>query len=127
MQCPKCQTALDPVRVDEVDVDQCSGCQGVWFDALELGPLLDKHEAGVKALLEGERDEALNAQRSVSCPRDQAQLLRVYSLRNNEVILDVCAECRGVWLDGGEFQQIKAGQPDVRLHKLISREAQRRA
>ena len=35
MNCPKCQSAMQPVNFDGIEIDQCSQCQGLWFDALE--------------------------------------------------------------------------------------------
>ncbi|MEX0803873.1 MAG: zf-TFIIB domain-containing protein [Candidatus Binatia bacterium] len=34
--------------------------------------------------------------------------MRVYSSIDRSVILDACAECRGIWLDGGEFEKLFA-------------------
>lgn len=36
MRCPKCGTALKEIRQDEVVIDHCSGCHGVFLDAGEL-------------------------------------------------------------------------------------------
>jgi Zn-finger nucleic acid-binding protein len=39
-----------------------------------------------------------------SCPVDGAVLLKEHS---NEIIIDRCPECNGVWLDAGEIEAIK--------------------
>jgi Zn-finger nucleic acid-binding protein len=44
------------------------------------------------------------------CPRDASELLRVYSSINRSVVIDACADCRGIWLDGGEFEKLFAAQ-----------------
>ena len=42
MDCPKCDGAqLEAIEVDEVEVDRCGACAGIWFDPSELGRLLD--------------------------------------------------------------------------------------
>ena len=36
MKCPRCRTALEPIRVDDLDLHTCPQCQGLWFEADEL-------------------------------------------------------------------------------------------
>ncbi len=40
-----------------------------------------------------------------TCPVDGATLLKEH---NNEIIIDRCPKCQGVWLDAGEIEAIKA-------------------
>ena len=44
------------------------------------------------------------------CPRDGSELIRVCSCIERSVILDACADCRGIWLDGGEFEKLFAAR-----------------
>jgi hypothetical protein len=39
-RCPKCGAELVPVHYQEVELDKCSGCQGVWLDVGELDRLV---------------------------------------------------------------------------------------
>ncbi len=32
MQCPKCNGAMEAKNIEDVEVDVCSKCSGVWFD-----------------------------------------------------------------------------------------------
>jgi hypothetical protein len=34
--CPKCGEALEEITFQEIQVDRCTACQGVWLDAGEL-------------------------------------------------------------------------------------------
>ncbi len=45
LQCPKCQGTLEAVIVDQVEIDVCNKCGGVWLDAGELEQL-SKRESG---------------------------------------------------------------------------------
>ena len=38
MNCPKCSSEMETVTYDDVEVDRCSGCQGLWFDGGEIEP-----------------------------------------------------------------------------------------
>jgi len=44
MKCPKCGIDLEEVKYQEVMIDRCNKCQGIWLDAGELD-LLVKCEA----------------------------------------------------------------------------------
>lgn len=39
MQCPRCTGTLHEVAVNDVRIDRCDTCQGVWLDAGELEQL----------------------------------------------------------------------------------------
>ena len=104
MNCPKCENELlASTAIRGVEVDRCSRCHGVWFDEEELSALINDQAVGNR-MLKGS-DSGIDRQPGI-CPRDGTQLLRVYSKRNRAVVLDRCSECRGVWLDGGEFQRL---------------------
>lgn len=106
MDCPKCKTEpLVAFEIEAVSVDRCSACAGVWFDAEELSQLLSEEARHIAELLKGGVSEQADEKRA-RCPRDASQMMRVYSSMDHSVILDVCGECRGVWLDGGEFKKL---------------------
>ena len=102
---------MNQFLVQGVTVERCSSCSGIWFDARELGQLLAEDARHVASLRRGTDQEELGGKRGF-CPRDGSELLRVYSSIDRSVILDACADCRGIWLDGGEFEKLfAAGQP----------------
>jgi hypothetical protein len=109
MKCPKCKTeSFAAFSVQEVEVDRCSSCNGIWFDAQELVQLLTEDARQLTLLREGEKKAELDAKRG-NCPHDNSPLLRVYSSINRSVIVDACPQCRGIWLDGGEFEKLLSG------------------
>jgi Zn-finger nucleic acid-binding protein len=106
MQCPKCRTeTLKEFAVRSVTVERCSCCNGTWFDARELAELLEEDASYVASLRRGSVKEPIAGTKGF-CPRDGSELLRVYSSIERSVIIDACAECRGTWLDGGEFDRL---------------------
>lgn len=111
MNCPKCRVPdLHAAVVQEVEVDRCRACGGVWFDADELGRLLALDARELKPLTRGGGDPSANVL-AARCPRDANPFLRVVSPRDRRVILDMCPACRGLWLDGGEFARLAAAAP----------------
>lgn len=110
MNCPKCQSAkLTEFKVEGVAVDRCGDCTGIWFDAVELSQLLAEDARQVAALTRGASDQSLDQKRG-RCPRDGADLLRMFSAIDRDVVLDACADCHGIWLDGGEFAKLLAAR-----------------
>lgn len=107
MQCPKCITReLGATRIRGIEVDQCPGCRGIWFDESELATLLQATPSELKPLERGRADPDTDRQKA-RCPRDGRVLIRVRSTRNARLAVDVCPECRGLWLDGGEFLALR--------------------
>lgn len=45
MRCPRCDGNLHEGKVDEVSIDTCEKCGGVWLDSGELEQLT-KHDSG---------------------------------------------------------------------------------
>ncbi|MGH7874372.1 MAG: zf-TFIIB domain-containing protein [Candidatus Binatia bacterium] len=110
MKCPKCGTeTLGEVFVENVAVDRCSTCDGIWFDAHELNQLLADDARQIASLRRGSTHEQADAKKG-RCPRDDSDLLRVFSAIEKTVVLDACPECRGIWLDGGEFTKLFAAR-----------------
>lgn len=106
MRCPKCQTdSCVASQVQEINVDRCETCGGIWFDEQELVLLLNENLPLLASLRGGADPEELNSKRG-RCPRDSTPLLRVYSSFSRSVVVDTCPHCHGMWLDGGEFDEL---------------------
>ena len=44
MHCPKCGAPLKARSFQKVEIDQCTGCNGIWLDAGELDQVAGKEE-----------------------------------------------------------------------------------
>jgi Zn-finger nucleic acid-binding protein len=42
INCPVCQQSMQVLQKDNLKLDQCSVCQGIWLDAFEIRPLLQQ-------------------------------------------------------------------------------------
>lgn len=110
MNCPKCETiVLAASRVRDVEVDRCPQCRGIWFDEHELQRLVGLTPSELRTLQSKKTDESLNQKRG-QCPRDGEEMLRVYSPRNDSVVIDTCVKCGGIWLDDGELTKVTSKQ-----------------
>jgi Zn-finger nucleic acid-binding protein len=44
MKCPKCGANLKVEQYEGIEVDRCTECQGIWFDAGEAEQLLEQEK-----------------------------------------------------------------------------------
>lgn len=44
MKCPRCDGTLMETDYEDIKIDVCDSCSGVWFDAGELAQIVDKEE-----------------------------------------------------------------------------------
>ncbi len=44
LECPKCEGKLHESDYENIKIDVCDTCGGVWFDAGELAQVIDKNE-----------------------------------------------------------------------------------
>jgi uncharacterized protein len=45
MRCPKCGAPLKERSFQKIEIDQCTGCNGIWLDAGELEQVAGKEES----------------------------------------------------------------------------------
>lgn len=45
MKCPKCGSDMEEKELDNVMIDQCTECQGIYFDAGELELVMKREES----------------------------------------------------------------------------------
>ena len=118
MICPACGNNLGNLVAGNVALDVCrSGCGGVWFDNFELRRIDDTAAAALTSLW---RDPAMHVdpKKKRSCPKCEGQpMFRRFFSRLKTVEIDECPNCAGVWLDGGEFDNIQG-----ELHPTLSPE-----
>jgi Zn-finger nucleic acid-binding protein len=94
--------------IGEVKIDQCSQCDGMWFDQDELRKAKDAVEPDLNWLdfeIWRREDEFEVRSSSIVCPKCDAPLAAV-AYGETGVVIDYCAQCEGIWLDGGEFECI---------------------
>ena len=114
--CPRCKItlrkdkfrALDPEqKPHDVIIDKCPHCAGIWLKKgqLEQAESVRRiHAIEFKKLpTESEQYDQL------FCPNYDCDnsMMKVKNTRDQAVIMDVCSNCEGVWLDGGEFDAIQ--------------------
>lgn len=138
MDCPRCKLNLsstDPYRGADtqhrrtealatikhaagVEIDQCTGCGGVFLDAGELQKIqsaASKTKSNIDAPPRIERVYARARERAehggeaptLTCPACSGEMASRNWGFGTEVTIDTCLECFGVWLDFTELETLE--------------------
>ena len=110
IDCPKCSQAMERWESKGVCLDHCSSCKGLWFDEGEL----TRHFANTgNEISEGDLKAAGGT--SLRCPRCKSNSLLMARLASVEV--DICEQCRGIFLDFGEVHELLGAINKTSLEK----------
>lgn len=105
IECPKCFVAANREEVEifgpNIQIDICPKCNGVWLDHGEINKLLkDKKLSDYLTKNIGTQSKS-----KLVCPRCGGLMDLEHA---DDVVVDVCLTCNGVWLDAGELEDLKA-------------------
>ena len=119
MKCPKCQSELHEMYIEGVDVDFCDTCKGIWFDKDEMAFM-----AELPNDIPNQDAEKTATQSTYPCPRcKSAKLEEIRFHQANDLLVDRCPVCQGIWLDKGELpkvERIAARLGDVKSKVLLA-------
>lgn len=104
MLCPVCKTDMIIQELNNVEVDHCVDCHGIWLDKGELEMLLGEGPAG-DAMVSTFR-KVSSGERGRSCPLCRKTMEKVQAGSDvHPVLLDRCPK-HGLWFDAGELRHI---------------------
>ena len=95
LACPGCGHVMHVEVLSKVEVDRCERCGGTWFDVGEVA----------RAALCEVPPIALRGPSPRTCPRGGNELALG---RLDDVEVDHCEGCLGVYLDAGELERLRA-------------------
>ena len=107
MDCPVCKdSAMITLELDEVEIDYCMVCSGIWLDAGELEILLGEPDKAGK-LLQSFKVDTDSAEKSRKCPICDKKMQKiVVGSSNPKLLIDKCSGGDGLWFDKGELNDI---------------------
>ena len=100
MKCPVCKVPTYAVEHDQIELDLCPDCQGIWFDAGELELLLEQGEKATLTVAEASEEEPR------PCPLCSKKMNKVNIGPSQRVLIDTCPTGCGVWFDDNELQEL---------------------
>jgi Zn-finger nucleic acid-binding protein len=129
MLCPKDNVVCNTEQLQDVEVDVCPKCHGVWLDYGEVRKLV--HHFSIPRY--SNVDELINQWEVVesssthpkdfwiedrlTCPNEGTKMKKHY-FAGSLIGVDQCQKCKGFWLDGGELQAVaKYFEPNPELDK----------
>ena len=106
MNCPKCRTeSLRRETYENIEVDRCPVCRGIFLDSGELSALLGKGLGQVADTLAFSAMSDIMDAVEAHCPKcDQ---LMTPSTGPSDVRVDRCEGCGAVFLDEGELATLQ--------------------
>lgn len=112
MKCPVCDELMIVLELEEIEIDYCTGCEGVWLDGGELELLLE--EASEKeAVLSSFIVDDSSGEIKIRCPICIKKMEKVTVGKENKILLDKCKNNHGLWFNKGElFEVVKLGSID---------------
>jgi Zn-finger nucleic acid-binding protein len=109
VRCPVCKDPMIIVEYQRIELDYCTKCLGVWFDAGELELLAEQLSLDEEALSSQEiwtLPDAKVAEKPRKCQMCGKKMRKVYVGAEPKVLLDICQNRHGIWFDSGEVSQV---------------------
>lgn len=129
-RCVRCETALSHVMVEDVEIDKCDSCGGLWLDAGEIRLLAEKQQAAaagdaalqrtLERLSKGRASEGPvppPAGETSRCPSCDGMLTFVVY---EDTKLEQCHSCYGIFLDRGELDAAMEMVEDEEASTIMS-------
>jgi Zn-finger nucleic acid-binding protein len=91
------------LELEGVEIDYCQSCEGIWLDEGELELTLggtEKADEFVKSFTKAKN----STEKPRHCPICLKKMQKVFA--GGDVLIDRCRKKHGLWLDGGELEQI---------------------
>lgn len=118
MDCPVCTNAMITLELDDVEIDHCLDCGGIWLDAGELEMLLGNSESA-KSVIESFKAADGSGEKLRRCPICLKKMEKIHVGKGAKaVLIDRCRKADGLWFDRGELEDIFTGAEFDEEHKV---------
>jgi Zn-finger nucleic acid-binding protein len=119
INCPVDTHTLITISIEDIFIEYCPKCFGIWLDFGELEKLLKKKISNKKLLSNKEVPEYVNRMHK-KCPLCKKNMI-IKKDYNSNVYIDICNICSGIWLDTGELTKIlKEFQKDTSIKTILA-------
>ncbi len=107
MECPKCNSDMEKITYEKIQVDRCSNCKGIWFDMLENEHLKAIEDSQSIDIGEPKVGKEYNKIDKIDCPVCHTLMIRMVDREQPHIRYEACTSCYGVFFDAGEFRDYK--------------------
>ena len=112
MNCPVCKKPMIILELNQVEIDFCDTCEGIWLDAGEIELLLND-SPGKDNVFSSLTSIANVKEKKIRCPLCNKKMDKVKIDAGDLVIIDKCKLNEGYWFDKNELQKILSVNLDV--------------
>lgn len=118
MNCPACKNPMVIIELNQVEIDYCTSCKGIWLDRGELDLIFssnDKKEISKSFSIKDDLDEIKRR-----CPICKKKMDKV-EFESTGIIIDKCVDDHGIWFDSGELKSIlkTAEEQNSKIIKML--------
>lgn len=106
LQCPKCHHGMEEVAHNEVVVDRCTHCHGLWFDADEAHQLKLLKESEKLDIGDPTEGWKWDSHADINCPRCGKEMEKTADSKQKHIWYEICHD-HGMFMDAGEFSDFK--------------------
>ena len=119
MRCPKCGSDFETFTHENVEVDRCNHCGGIWFDAAEKKNLEQIDDAAIIDSGDRRVGKKYNEMRNINCPKCDVTMYRVADKTQFHIEYESCPACYGTFFDAGEFKDLNDLTVVERFKKMV--------
>jgi Zn-finger nucleic acid-binding protein len=106
IRCPKCKADMEQVEYQGTEIDRCTICSGIWFDAGEIEVMRDEQAAAAIDTGNARAGKINNSMDNYRCPRCSGSMVRVVDPQQTHIWYETCSSCNGSFLDAGELRDL---------------------
>ncbi len=107
MECPKCKSEMEKVTYQDIEVDRCTNCKGIWFDMLEQEHLKAIEGSETIDIGDPKVGKTYDQISTIDCPVCHTKMIPMVDLKQRHIHYEACTVCYGVYFDAGEFKDYK--------------------
>ena len=97
---------MEQIEYEGTEVDRCTICNGIWFDAGEIEQLRNKQAAAKIDIGDAKTGKQSNAIDGYRCPRCSGAMVKMADSKQRHIWYETCGSCNGSFFDAGEFRDL---------------------
>ena len=94
---------MEQIDYEGTEIDRCTICKGIWFDAGEIDVLKNKQAAKEIDIGDEKVGKQANTMDNYQCPRCSGTMVKVVDPNQTHIWYETCSACSGSFLDAGEL------------------------
>lgn len=102
MDCVKCNTELEVLKIKGANIPYCKSCKGMWIKFPYLQKIAEQIELKTDIVNPVDMEPIKHKEPPKTCPQCGQAMDKIYF---NGTVVDVCKTCNGIWFDNGELSK----------------------